>query len=524
MAFELFDLNYVLRIHNQIHPRQKVDTNSTFGLRIFSPEFNDFLSKGFELYHNAYYLHKGFEGKRIREYQAQLANSGSISALKKLVSQRAADGKATNSFLLREKIGKASSSLNEGFAHYTHCALLEAYDYLRTLESTFLYTEKELKRARFRLFSRVPQHVVIQYRQYLQKQRSLVHKEYRKLARAMVSRLTLASQDPSLQHGDILFHEDLHGLIEDKLTQSNFQDFYGVIKSCGDSETKKQLSKLPWVAMANQLSANPSLCKPSTIYNLAKVVITSRHMRAEAKKADSSEERLKAELNLADEAQKIIKEEESNFGKRKAFFGKWWRRFFSKNNLNHLSKIRQFLKKQAEYIQRHKAVIQSKLAVINTPPNPKITESLVPKNTAYAEYLLKPLEDLLLGSLVSRFGLSKESLEYLMRLKEQMLEQNIVNVSELPDLTITDKVFLGLNQKNFFSHFVEDDRKIISLTLNMIVLLSKEKKVIEKMSKSADQEIRVQKITSDIYRYLEKYGTSETQEIIKKRVNHVRAN
>jgi len=524
MAFELFDLKATLRIHNQIHPGQKVDTNSTFGLRIFSPEFKDFLSKGFELYHNAYYLHKGFEGKRIREYQAQLANSGSISALKKLVSERLTDGKATNNFLLREKIGKVSLSLNEGFAHYTHYALLEAYDYLRTLESTLLYAEKELKRARFRLFNRVPKHVVIRYRQYVQKQRSLIHEEYRKLARAMVSRLTLASEDPSLQHGDILFHQDPQGLIEDKLTQSNFQDFYSVTKSCGDIEAKKLLFRLPWASMANQLSAKPYLCKPSTIYNLVKLVITSRHMRAEANRADSSEERLKAQLNLADEAQKIIKEEESNFAKRKAFFNKWWRRFFSKKNLNHLSKIQQFLKKQAEYIQKHKAVIQSKLAVLNTPPCPKITESPVLKNTGYVEYLLKPLEDLLLGALVSRFDLSKESLEYLMRLKEQMLERNIVDIRNLSDLTLTDRTFLGLNQKNFFSHFFEDDRKIISLTLNMIVLLSKEKKIIEKMGKSADQEIRVQKITSDIYRYLEKYGTSETQEMIKKRANHVRPN
>ncbi len=524
MAFELFDLKATLRIHNQIHPRQKVDTNSTFGLRIFSPEFNDFLSKGFELYHNAYYLHKGFEGKRICEYQTQLATSGSISALKKLVSQRAADGKATNSFLLREKRGKASLSLNEGFAHYTHYALLEAHDYLRTLESKLLYAEKQVRRARFRLFNRVPQYVIKNYSQYVKKQLSLIHKEYRKLARAMVSRLMLASEDPSLQHGDILFHQDPQGLIEDKLTQSNFQDFYSVIKSCGDSETKKQLSKLAWVAMANQLSARPSLCKPSTIYNLAKLVITSRHMRAEAKKADSSEERLKAQLNLVDEAQKIIKEEESNFAKRKAFFGKWWRRFFSKKNLYHLSKIQQFLKKEAEYIQKHKAVIQSKLAVLNTPPSFKITESPVLKNTAYAEYLLKPLEDLLLGALASRFGLSKESLEYLRKLKEQMLERNIADVRNLPDLTLTDRTFLGLNKKNVVSHFFEDDRKIISLTLNMIVLLSKEKKIIEKIGKSADQEMRIQKIASDIYRYLEKYGTSETQEMVKKRVNHVRPN
>ncbi len=531
MAFELFDLSSLLVAHNQELPSQKVDVNTTFGLKVFSSEFNDFLFKGFASYRGAYYLHKSFRGKRIHEYESQLANSRSLVALRKLVAERKRDGEATRNFLLRQERAKCAPLINEGFAHFSHDALLEAHDMLRLLENVLSYARNEVKRSRFRLFRRVPSFVRTTYFHYIENQLSLIHKERQKIIRAMLQRLVQASKDYSLEHGDILYRLNSTDLVEDKFSQSHFHDFYNIVRSSSDEKARKRLSLLPWVTTAFQLSANPILNNPYLIYSLARLEIASHFLRKQRLKNED----INTQLEVSDASLLLIKQAKRILSERQAFLSKWWRRFFNKNTLIRIEKMQYFLQKEKEYVQDYRASLQQHLVHKDENADSQseavsaldVSETIEEKGTGLVnspEDKINELENLLLSAVCVRFNLSSEAQDYFMKLKQQMLASNVVDVRVLPSLTMTDKTFLGLHKKDFFSIFyTSDDRQILGLALNAIVLLHREKECVKRLSDLIEQNSRIEKVTASIYDYLEKYGTSEIQQIIKERRSHVRS-
>jgi len=146
MAFELFDQIQAIRIHNQLHQGSKLLSTENFGLEAFSEDFQKRLEQGFILYRQAHYVHKGFEGKRVSGYQRVLSLSPDLSSVRKFLAERIDDEQAANSFIAREEISQDTGA-NEGFGHYTHKALLQAYEYLRTIEKKWTEAAQEVEDA-----------------------------------------------------------------------------------------------------------------------------------------------------------------------------------------------------------------------------------------------------------------------------------------------------------------------------------------------------------------------------------------
>ena len=105
-----------------------------------------------------------------------------------------------------------------------------------------------------------------------------------------------------------------------------------------------------------------------------------------------------------------------------------------------------------------------------------------------------------------------------------MIEQNITNANNLSALTSGDKAFLGLNFRSLTDLFYKNDRQTVSLTLNLLVALHRQRSEVLKLHDQKKKVEQVQATALEIHKYLEKYGAPEIQPIIRERVSNVRRN